>query len=141
MSQYLLDTNICIHLMRGDAHLRQMFDTVGEGDCFISELTVAELLYGVAYCAPAHQAREQTKLTNLLRLFPDNQILAISSIIPRYAEVKANLRRIGRLQGEFDMLIGSTALTHGLTLVTRYGRHFADVAGLGVEDWVAEAAA
>ena len=34
------------------------------------------------------------------------------------------------------MFIASTALTQGLTLVTRNVRHFADVAGLVVENWV-----
>ena len=127
--------------MRGDAPIQRMFASIARGDRFISELTVAELLYGIAYCAPAYQQREQVRFDGLLRLFPANQILAISSAIPRYAAVKADLRRLGRLQGEFDMLIGSTALTYGLTLVTRNGRHFADVAGLVVADWLAGAAA
>ena len=117
--------------------MRQKFDDTSEGDTFISELTVAELLYGIANCAPTHQAREQTKLDKLLRLLSASQILPISAAIPYYAEVKAHLRRIGRLQGEFDLLIGSTALAFGLTLVTRNGRHFAEVPGLVAKDWLA----
>ncbi|WP_394369099.1 PIN domain-containing protein [Hymenobacter telluris] len=52
-----------------------------------------------------------------------------------YAQQKAHLKRIGRLQGEFDMLIGSTALAHGLTLVTRNTRHFAELTGIQLENW------
>jgi tRNA(fMet)-specific endonuclease VapC len=46
------------------------------------------------------------------------------------------LKRIDRLQGEFDMLIGSTALAYGLALVTRNTRHFADMLGMLLENWV-----
>ena len=141
MSQYLLDTNICIFLMRGDAHLQQMVSEVGPSNCFLSEITVAELLYGLANCPPAHRAFEQARLDKLLRPFQPRRVLAISPALQQYAETKAHLRRLGRLQGEFDLLIASTALAYGLTLVTRNGRHFADVAGLAVADWLAGAAA
>ncbi|HEX8350860.1 MAG TPA: hypothetical protein VF598_12930 [Hymenobacter sp.] len=36
----------------------------------------------------------------------------------------------------FDLLIGGTALTHGLTLVTHNTRHFADMPGILLKDWV-----
>ena len=52
MSRYLLDTNICILLMRGDAHLQQRVSEVGPASCFLSEITVAELLYGLATARP-----------------------------------------------------------------------------------------
>lgn len=135
MSRYLLDTNICIHLQKGDAYVRQHFTLLEAGSVFISEITVAELLYGIANAPQAFRAKEHIKFDNLLRLFADSRILPISDAIPQYAELKAHLRRLGRLQGEFDMLIGSTALAYDLTLVTRNGRHFADMPELGVEDW------
>lgn len=69
MSQYLLDTNICVFLMRGDAHLQQMVSEVGPANCFLSEVTVAELLYGLANCLPAYRAFEQTRLDKLPRPF------------------------------------------------------------------------
>lgn len=50
---------------------------------------------------------------------------------------KAHLKSIGGLQGEFDILIGSTALAYGLTLATRNTRHFANIANLVLEDWIA----
>ena len=49
---------------------------------------------------------------------------------------KAHLKSIGRLQGDFDLLIGSTAAAHGLTLVTRNTRHFADLTNLPLENWI-----
>ncbi len=34
------------------------------------------------------------------------------------------------------MLIGSAAVAHGCTLVTRNTRYFADMVGIVLEDWV-----
>ena len=46
--KYLLDTNICIYYMKGLFDLDFKIDTVGNDNCFISEITLAELKYGVA---------------------------------------------------------------------------------------------
>ena len=136
MSQYLLDTNICIHLMKGDFELENKLRQIGTPNCFISELTIAELLYGIANSAPERQASNRQNLDKFLRLFSAARRLALLAVLETYATQKAHLKRIGRLQGEFDMFIGSTALAHGLTLVMRNTRHFADIAGLVLENWI-----
>lgn len=136
MSRYLLDTNICIHLMKGDFDLDNKVEQVGLRNCFISELTIAELLYGIANSSPDRQASNRQKLDKFLRLFPKTRRLALTDVLETYAAQKAQLKRIGRLQGEFDMLIGSTALAYGLTLVTRNTRHFADMLDLESENWI-----
>ena len=46
MKKYLLDTNICIFLLRGKYNVNKKIDTVGLDNCYISEITVAELKYG-----------------------------------------------------------------------------------------------
>jgi tRNA(fMet)-specific endonuclease VapC len=45
-------------------------------------------------------------------------------IVRMFAEVRSGLRRTGRLIGDFDILIGATAVIHDLTLLTRNVRHF-----------------
>lgn len=47
MKQYLLDTNICIYYMKGLYALDAKFKAVGTQNCFISEITLAELKFGV----------------------------------------------------------------------------------------------
>lgn len=47
MKKYLLDTNICIYFLKGLFELNKKIEEVGEQNCFISEMTVAELKYGV----------------------------------------------------------------------------------------------
>jgi tRNA(fMet)-specific endonuclease VapC len=44
--KYLLDTNICIHLFRGKFNLIEKFQQIKIEDCAISEITLAELIFG-----------------------------------------------------------------------------------------------
>ena len=63
-------------------------------------------------------------------------MLPIAPALEIFADQKAALRRSGRPVDDFDILIGSTAAGHGLTLVTRNTRHFADLANLPLENWI-----
>lgn len=44
--KYLLDTNICIHFFRGKFNLFRKFEEIGIENCAISEITLAELVFG-----------------------------------------------------------------------------------------------
>jgi tRNA(fMet)-specific endonuclease VapC len=55
--KYLLDTNIVVHFLRGAYHLDDKMRAVGIQNCFVSEITLLELEYGVANSAPAWQDR------------------------------------------------------------------------------------
>lgn len=46
MRKYLLDTNICIYLLKGYFNLHNKIKHVGEENCLISEITIAELKFG-----------------------------------------------------------------------------------------------
>jgi len=48
LKQFLLDTNICIYFIKGLYELKSKFEDVGPENCFISEITLAELKFGVA---------------------------------------------------------------------------------------------
>lgn len=47
MKKFLLDTNICIYFLNGQYNLVEKFDEVGMHNCSISEITIAELKYGI----------------------------------------------------------------------------------------------
>lgn len=132
---YLLDTNICVHYLRGEFQLDAKFSAVGSAQCFVSEITIAELLFGAANSAPAWQARQHQQVAEFRELFAE-QVLPIGPALEIFADQKAALRRSGQPIDDFDILIGSTALAHGLTLVTRNTRHFADIANLALENWI-----
>ncbi|MBD2769926.1 type II toxin-antitoxin system VapC family toxin [Hymenobacter sp. BT664] len=135
MSLYLLDTNICIHFTKNEYGIVEKLDHVGFGNCFISELTIAEMLYGVANSVPTKQAANRHAL-NQLRIAFEGHILPIADCFEHYAAEKTRLRRAGRPVDDFDLMIGCTALRHGLTLVTRNTRHFAGLANLPLENWI-----
>jgi len=135
MSQYQLDTNICVHFLKNEHQIAQQIAAVGFQNCYLSELTIAELLFGVANSAPTRQAANRQAVEELRATFAD-RILVIGPGLEYYAQQKAVLRKMGRRVDDVDLLIGVTALTHGLTLVTRNTRHFADIAGLALQNWV-----
>lgn len=101
----------------------------------MSEITIAELLFGAAHSALVWQARQQQQVAEFRELFAE-QVLPIGPTLEIFANYKATLRRSGRPIDDFDILIGSTAVAHGLTLVTRNTRHFVGLANLPLENWI-----
>lgn len=132
--QYLLDTNICIFFMRGKKGVAQYIQNIGRKNCHISEITVAELLYGAANCSLPEDRDRHTRQT--LEFVSLLNVLPISGAIPAYAEEKARLRRLGEPIDDFDLLIAATAVHHGLTLVTDNLRHMARVQNVQLENWI-----
>ena len=59
MSRYLLDTNICVHYLKAEHDLENKVLAVGLHDCFISELTIAEMLYGLAKCDHTYAVQQR----------------------------------------------------------------------------------
>ena len=135
--RYLLDTNVWVHYLKGEFGMQARIQAVGLANCFLSEITVAELLFGAANSAPAWQTQRRQEVAQIRTDFAA-QILPIGPALETYAEVKTHLRRLGRPIDNFDLLIGSTALFHGCTLVTHNTRHFSDMVGIVLEDWVQE---
>ena len=48
-TRYLLDTNICVFLLKDACGVKKRLDEVGRERCFVSEITLAELYFGAAY--------------------------------------------------------------------------------------------
>jgi len=127
---YLLDTNICIFFTKGHKTVMERFGAAGLAACRISEITVAELLYGAANSV--HPARNLDVSKMFLR---DMDVITISACLPAFASEKARLRKLGHPLPDFDLLIGATAVHHGLTLVTNNTRHFQRIQSIQLEDW------
>jgi tRNA(fMet)-specific endonuclease VapC len=117
--------------------LREKVDAIGFDNCFLSEITIAELLFGIAKSDPARQAANRRNVDVLREAF-EGQELLIGPALEIFATEKARRRRIGRVVDDFDLLIGATAVIYDLTLVTHNTRHFSDMVGSGLEDWVQE---
>ncbi|MCF0058275.1 type II toxin-antitoxin system VapC family toxin [Dyadobacter sp. CY356] len=135
MSLYLLDTNICIHFLKGQYSLAEKIKNVGPLSCYISEITIAELLFGVANSSESQREKNRKNAQEFLNSFSGRTLL-MGDCFYEYARQKSNLRRIGRTVGEFDLLIGSTAIVNDLILVTRNTRDFINLNGIMLENWI-----
>ena len=94
MKRYLLDTNICIFLLRGMYDINRKIDSVGLQNCYISEIPEAELKYGAELGKKRGISSRLQKLQELLSIL---QISPISGAIDMFASEKARLRLSGTL--------------------------------------------
>ncbi len=130
-TRYLLDSNICVYLLRDKKGIRNYIRKIRWENCCISEITVIELLYG-AECSNAVEANMQ----EVRQLCADLNVIPISVAIEEFARQKARLRREGKLIDDFDLLIGCTAKVSQCVLVTENLKHLERGEGLGIENWV-----
>lgn len=130
--KYLLDTNICVLLIRQKSpQVLAKLTSHSITDICISAITVAELQYGVQKSNQPtlnQQALDQFLLP--LNVIPFDEQDAID-----YGYIRANLEAQGLPIGALDTFIAAQALQYNLVLVTNNVREFARVAGLTVEDW------
>jgi tRNA(fMet)-specific endonuclease VapC len=132
MLRYMLDTDICSYVMKRshDALLRRL-QKVPVSDVCVSVVTKSELLYGVEV-SPRRQ-QDEAALNAFLNYvevldFPDNA----SS---HYAQIRAQLKKSGKMIGANDLFIAAHARSLGLTLVTHNTQEFRRVHRLAIEDW------
>jgi tRNA(fMet)-specific endonuclease VapC len=129
---WLLDTNVCIHIIRRQpqAVLRR-FENYGIGEIGVSSVTVAELRYGAE-----KSSRPGQNLEALGRFLLPLEVLAFGGeAAAAYGRVRAALERAGTPIGPLDTLIAAHAVSVSVTLVTNNTREFHRVRGLEVEDW------
>lgn len=129
--KYLLDTNICIHLFRGKYNLIEKFEEINLDDCAISEITLAELIFG------AENSPNPKKNYLIIDKFSEQiKILPIFNSIQIYAKEKVRLRKKGIMISDFDLLIGSTAIANEMIMVTENVKEFNRISGINIENWV-----
>jgi tRNA(fMet)-specific endonuclease VapC len=129
--KYLLDTNICIHFLKGQFGLIEKFEELGTENFAISEITFAELVFG------AENSTNPNKNLEVIEVF-SNQVLIIPifSAIYLYGKEKARLRSKGLMISDFDLLIGCTAVDKDLIMVTENRKEFDRISGIEIENWV-----
>jgi tRNA(fMet)-specific endonuclease VapC len=129
--KYLLDTNICIHFLRGKFGMIDKFQDIGTQNFAISEVTFAELVFG------AENSTNPKKNLELIEVFTNQiLILPIFNAIYIYGKEKARLRSKGLMISDFDLLIGCTAVDKDLIMVTENRKEFERISGSQLENWV-----
>ena len=131
----LLDTDVCIALLRGRSALprRLLAASLGDGRALhVSAISMHELWFGVAGSVRAQAGAEE-----LARLSTMLEILDFGPGDARAAGMIRNeLKRLGTPIGSFDTLIAGQAIARGLTLATGNQREFSRVQGLKLESWL-----
>ncbi len=130
---YMLDTNICIYVMRKKPEkvLQRFRDELNDGIC-ISSITLAELEYGMK-----HSSNPLKNEQALLRFLVPLSVLPFgTAAASEYGEIRAYLQSLGTPIGPLDMLIASHARAEGMILVTNNVREFERVPNLELENWV-----
>jgi len=130
LKKYLIDTNTCIYFIKGKFDLKKKFEKANPDNCFISEITLAELKFGVE-----NSDRKEKNQTTLDNFLSGVKIVPIFHSLDLYAKEKARLRKAGTPIDDFDILIGVTSITHNLVMVTNNTNEFKRIKGINLEDW------
>jgi tRNA(fMet)-specific endonuclease VapC len=131
--RYLLDTNICIYVIkRKPLAVMETLKEYAVGDIGVSSITAGELWYGVA--KSRHQKTNAQALVQFL--LPLTVAPFDDGAAEAYGEIRAALEREGQPIGAMDMLIAAHAVSLGVVLVTNNEREFVRVPELVVENWV-----
>ncbi len=128
---YLIDTNIIIYSIKGNAVVQNNFLKNEHIPKSISVISYGELLFGAK--------KSQNLEKNIAMVYRIKELFPIidvdQAIIETFSELKSNLQKSGSTIDDFDLLIASTALTMNSILVTNNEKHFNRIKGLKIENW------
>lgn len=105
-------------------------EKVDSDNCFISEITLAELKFGVENSDK--KDKNQKALDDFLTGI---KVVPIFHSLDLFAKEKAQLRKSGTPIDDFDLLIGVTSVSQNLIMVTNNTAHFKRIKGISLEDW------
>ena len=128
----LIDSSVLIEIERGRIDLAALLGESGDREVGMAAISAAEILAGVD--------RPRSSSGRLRSLALVESMIAAISVIPfdlacarTLARIGADLRSRGITIATNDLMIAATALTRGMTVVTRDRRSFPRIPGLEVE--------
>lgn len=135
MEKYILDTCTWIEFFHERNGVKEHVDGIDPDQIFASEITLAELTYGAINSGDYERhIKEPQWLRQYITVFP------ISDVFEEYGQIRCALKKIKKdidqKIGQFDMLIGATALHYGLTVVTDNVKDFSLMPGVKCVNWV-----
>ncbi len=130
---YLLDTNICIYLIKKKpGNVLKKLKEVSHRKIFVSAITIAELEYGIA--GSRYPEKNKISLIEFLSFFHKLSFEDTDAV--EYGIIRKDLEKAGRIIGPLDLLLAAQALSKKLVLVTNNLKEFERVRGLNLENWV-----
>ena len=128
--KFLLDTNICISLLKNQYGIREKIIEVEPKNCFISEITIAELYYGAS-----KSSNKNERIKDVEFIATKFDVLPIFPALEVFGDIKTKLESDGNRIDDFDILIGSTALVNNLVMVTDNVKHLERLPDIQIENW------
>src|SRR5262245_24883724 len=130
--KYMLDTNVCVDIMRERSpKAMQRLRTMRPDDVCVSAVTLSELDYGACRSSDP----ERNRLLTAEFMTPIDVVSYDDACAPHYGLIRALLESKGTPIGPLDTMIAAHALTLNATLVTNNAREFRRVPDLRVENW------
>ncbi len=132
MLKYMLDTNIVIYTIKNrPEHIRKLFNLHSAQLC-ISTVTLGELVFGAE-----HSQQVERNLADIEAMIARLEVLPFDNKAAyHFGQIRAELYRIGKPIGPYDMMIAGHARRSGLILVTNNVKEFSRVPGLILKNWV-----
>lgn len=133
-TQYLLDTNICIYIIKHQPEIvRQHFEKhLPNRNILISVITLGELRFGAEKSQHKEKALKVIdELTSMIQV-----VVLDENVAAHYAEIRQALSSKGQIIGSNDLWLAAHARANNWIMVTNNEKEFSRVDGLKVENWV-----
>lgn len=126
---YLIDTDWVIHYLNGHKEIVAMLSSLPKGELALSVISLAEPYEGVYYSKDTEKNEEA-----LSGFLSGVSILGVEEAICKvFGRERGRLRKQGAIIGDFDLIIVSTCLHYGLTLLSNNRKHYERIGGLSIE--------
>ena len=131
MTKYMLDTNICIAIMKGHPDIRSKISSIDPVKIGTSGIVLAELSYGV--WKSLQRERNKQALADFCSICNIWDWPARAA--DTYGEIRTFLEQQGRIIGANDLLIAAHTKYLKAVLITNNTREFERIPHLQIEDW------
>lgn len=137
---HILDTDTLTHLYAGHPNVIENLKRLDDADIRITIINKIELLRGrseflIKASDGKQLLRAQTLFDRTEELLSQIPVLSINENSALKFDLLRKIKKLKKI-GRKDILIASVALSHGAVLVTRNIRHFNQIPGLLVINWV-----
>src|SRR3989344_3541016 len=128
---YCLDSNIIIEILNGNQLIKSHSIGISSFNLCTTPITLCELFRG------AFLSNNPGKIIDLLNNFLKSldMIDFDANSCELYGKQYSQLKKIGKLTQDFDLLIAAICISNNKILITKNKKHFESIKGLKVEEW------
>lgn len=128
---HCLDSDIIIEYLRGNESIKSNIENLEKYEFFITSINLCELYRG------AFLSQNSERAIGLINKFLETVNILDFDVYSceLYGKVYAELKKIGRLTQDSDLMIAAICIANNKILITKNKKHFEKIKGLKVEEW------